>query len=66
MSQETNLVLFGDYFKVEERLNVGVVMVKLDLSRPTATELIARLLTDKKIIPVFQIGDAHKWYKRTK
>lgn len=54
--------LFKEYFKKGERFNVGTIMIKMEVSRPTATNLISTLLKNKKIYPVFQIGDKHKWY----
>ena len=54
--------LFFDFFKKGERFNVGTIMVKMGVSRPTATNLVSSLLTARKIYPVFQIGDKHKWY----
>ena len=66
MTFELMQALFKDYFKVSERFTIGTVMIKLKISRPTATKLISKLLTSNKAKPTFQIGDAHKWYVRVK
>jgi len=54
---------FISSFKKGQRLNVGTVMIGLKISRPTATNLINEMLRRKIIIPTFEIGDSHKWYK---
>ena len=66
MTSTITKALFFDYFKKGTTFTVGTVMTEMEVSRPTATNLISSLLTAKKIIPVFQIGDAHKWYKRVR
>ena len=66
MTFELMQALFKDYFKVSERFTIGTVMIKLKISRPTATKLISKLLTNNKAKPTFQIGDKHKWYVRVK
>ena len=66
MTSAMTQALFKDYFKISERFNVGTIMTKLKVSRPTATNLVSALLTQQTIKPAFQIGDAHKWYTRVK
>jgi len=54
---------FLSHFRKGKKLNVSTVMKALKVSRPTATNAISTMLQRKKIKPIFQIGDPHKWYQ---
>ena len=56
--------LFYERIKKNDVISVGVLMDLLNISRPTATNLIYKLLLKGEIKHFTKIGSITKWYQR--
>jgi len=61
-TRTTIIKKFQKEFKKYDIISVGLIMDRLQISRPTATKIISNLSKENKIKAVVLTGDSTKWY----
>ena len=63
MTSDKTIKAFKQKYYSKDKVSTKKLMKDLGISRPTATNLIATMLTRRAIIPIFKLGDKNKWYQ---
>ena len=56
-------MLFDKSFNTYDEFTAEILCNKMEISRPTAAELVRNLIERSIICPVYRHADKKKWYK---